>query len=188
MLHQSFVPLIILSSVFLSTVGEIYVHKGYCMIEMAMFYDFMQPLISLKIFFSNLNFFLGFDLTENIVAAFRGMHVSPAKDSYAWLPLESVTTGQKNRRTDIQTPDKVIPMCRYASHRHDFAKWWKKLKLRMCQLGRGSGGRLGPQKLWGKWCKILHSRHFQALKITYGKHDFLYQIITLWNNYYLTQQ
>ena len=58
----------------------------------------------------------------------------------------------------------------------------------MCQLGRGSVGRLGPQKLWGKWCKILHSRHFQALKITYGKHDFLYQIITLWNNYYLTQR
>ena len=49
---------------FLSTVGEIYVHKGYCMIEMAMFHDFMQPLISLKIFFSNLKFFLGFDLTE----------------------------------------------------------------------------------------------------------------------------
>ena len=72
--------------------------------------------------------------------------------------------------------------------RHDFAKWWKKLKLWMCQLGRGSGGRLGPQKLWGKWCKILHSRHFQALKITYGKHDFLYQILTLWNNYYLTRQ
>ena len=73
-------------------------------------------------------------------------------------------------------------------YRHDFAKWWKKLKLRMCQLGRGSGGRLGPQKLWGKWCKILHSRHFQTLKITWGKHDFLYQIITLWNNYYLTQR
>ena len=43
----------------------------------------------------------------------------------------------------------------------------------MCQLGRGCGGCLGPQKLWGKWCKILHSRHFQALKITLRKHDFL---------------
>ena len=31
--------------------GRIYVHKGYCMIEMAMFHDFMQPLIFLKIFF-----------------------------------------------------------------------------------------------------------------------------------------
>ena len=43
----------------------------------------------------------------------------------------------------------------------------------------GSGGLGGPQKLWDKWCKILHSRHFQALKITYWKHDFLYQIIIL---------
>ena len=43
--------------------GEIYVHKGYCMIEMAMFHDFMQPLISLKIFFQTW-IFLGFDLTE----------------------------------------------------------------------------------------------------------------------------
>ena len=33
------------------------------MIEMAMFHDFMQPLISLKIFFK-LEFFLGSDLTE----------------------------------------------------------------------------------------------------------------------------
>ena len=53
---------------------------------------------------------------ENIVAAFQGMHVSPAKHSYAWLPRkcdyqESVTTGQ----TDRQTPDKVIPVCLYAS-------------------------------------------------------------------------
>ena len=28
---------------------------------------------------------------------------------------ENVTTGQTNGRTDRQTPDKVIPMCRYAS-------------------------------------------------------------------------
>ena len=34
------------------------------MIEMAMFHDFMQPLISLKIFFKLEFFFLGFDLTE----------------------------------------------------------------------------------------------------------------------------
>ena len=27
---------------------------------------------------------------------------------------ESVTTGQTHRQTHIQTPDKVIPMCRYA--------------------------------------------------------------------------
>ena len=49
-----------------------------------------------------------------IVAAFRGMHVSPAKHSYA-----SVADGQTDRqtdgRTDGRTTDKVIPMCRYAS-------------------------------------------------------------------------
>ena len=28
---------------------------------------------------------------------------------------ENVTTGQTHTRTDRQTPDKVIPMCRYAS-------------------------------------------------------------------------
>ena len=28
---------------------------------------------------------------------------------------ESVTTGQTDRRTNRQTPDKVIPMCLYAS-------------------------------------------------------------------------
>ena len=52
------------------------------------------------------------DLRSNIVAAFRGMHVSPAKHSYAWLPRKC------DYRTDIwtdrQTLDKVIPMCHYA--------------------------------------------------------------------------
>ena len=37
------------------------------------------------------------------------MHVSPAKHSYAWLPRKC------DYRTVRQTPDKVIPMCRYAS-------------------------------------------------------------------------
>ena len=49
-----------------------------------------------------------------IVAAFREMHVSPAKHSYG-----SVTDGRTDRRidrrTDRQTTDKVIPLCRYAS-------------------------------------------------------------------------
>ena len=56
------------------------------------------------------------------MAAFRGLHVLPAKHSYAWL-LTSLTTGQTDGRTDgrtngwtdKQTPEKVIPMCRYAS-------------------------------------------------------------------------
>ena len=37
---------------------------------------------------------------EKILAAFRGMHVSPAKHSYA-----SVTDGQTDGRTDRQTDD-----------------------------------------------------------------------------------
>ena len=41
------------------------------------------------------------------MAAFQGMHVSPAKHDCQ----ESVATGQ----TDRQTPNKVIPLCRYAS-------------------------------------------------------------------------
>ena len=50
----------------------------------------------------------------NIVAAFQGMHVSPAKQlcvttKKVWLP---------DRQTHTQTPDKVISMCRYASRRH----------------------------------------------------------------------
>ena len=55
---------------------------------------------------------------KNIVAAFRGMHVSPGKHSSG-----GVTDGQTDRQTDRQTDgqtdrqttDKVIPMCRYAS-------------------------------------------------------------------------
>ena len=46
---------------------------------------------------------------KNIVTAFRGMHVLPAKHSYAWLPRKC------DYWTDRQTPDKVIPTCRYAS-------------------------------------------------------------------------
>ena len=57
----------------------------------------------------------------NIVAAFRGMHVSPAKHSYAWLPrkcdyrTDRQTDRQTDGRTDRQTLDKVISMCRYAT-------------------------------------------------------------------------
>ena len=48
----------------------------------------------------------------NIVAAFQGMHVSPAKHSYVWLPRK---VWLPDRQTHRQMPDKVIPMCRYAS-------------------------------------------------------------------------
>ena len=49
-------------------------------------------------------------MTKKTVAAFRGMHVSPA---------ESVTDGRTDRRTDGRTDGrttcKVIPTCRFAS-------------------------------------------------------------------------
>ena len=53
------------------------------------------------------------------MAALRGMHVSPAKHSYARLPKVWLPDRQRDgqRQTDghRQTPDKVIPLCRYAS-------------------------------------------------------------------------
>ena len=51
-------------------------------------------------------------LLKNIVAAFLGKHVSPLKHSYAWLPRKC--DYRTDTQTDRQTPDKVIPMCRYA--------------------------------------------------------------------------
>ena len=49
-----------------------------------------------------------------IVAAFRGMQVSPAKHSSV-LVTDGQTDRQTDRRTDRQATDKVIPMCRYDS-------------------------------------------------------------------------
>ena len=50
---------------------------------------------------------------KKLEAAFQGMHVLPAKHSYDYQ--ESVTTWQTDGQTDRQTPDKVLPMCHYAS-------------------------------------------------------------------------
>ena len=54
---------------------------------------------------------------ENKAAEFLGMHMSPVKQSYAWLPrkCDYLTDTQTDIRMDRHTPDKVIPMCRYAS-------------------------------------------------------------------------
>ena len=65
---------------------------------------------------------------SNIVAAFRGMHVSPAKHSSGGVDrrtdrqTDGRTDGQTDGRTDRQTTDKVIPMCRYASQATQ--KWY----------------------------------------------------------------
>ena len=45
----------------------------------------------------------------NIVAAFRGMHVSPAKHSYAWLPRKC--DYRTDRQTDAGQSDPYVPLC-----------------------------------------------------------------------------
>ena len=53
----------------------------------------------------------------NIVAAFRGMHVSPAKHSYAWLPrkcdyrTDARTDGRTDGQTDARQSDTYVPLC-----------------------------------------------------------------------------
>ena len=47
------------------------------------------------------------------MAAFQGMRVSPANHSYARLPRKC--DYWTDTKTERQTPDKMIPMCRYAS-------------------------------------------------------------------------
>ena len=71
------------------------------------------------------------------MAAFRGMHVSPRKLAMRDYK-ESVTT----RQTDRQTPDKVIPMCGYASQatqkvQPQIMRYSDKLKLQ--QIGEEMG-------------------------------------------------
>ena len=48
----------------------------------------------------------------NIVAAFRGMHVLPAKHSYAWLPrkCDYRTYTQTDRQTDAGQSDPYVPL------------------------------------------------------------------------------
>ena len=67
----------------------------------------------------------------NIVAAFWGMHVSPAKHiySYAWLPrkCDYWTDAHTDGQTDREMPDKVIPMCRYASQATQKPSQWHRM-------------------------------------------------------------
>ena len=66
-----------------------------------------EVFIYLMIFFF---YFLSMQFyNQNIVAAFRGMHVLPAKQSYAWLSTKKVWL------PDRRTQEEVIPMCHYAS-------------------------------------------------------------------------
>ena len=54
--------------------------------------------------------------TKTRMAAFQGMHVLPANHSYVWLPRKC------DYRTDTQAPEKVIPMCCYASQAKELAE------------------------------------------------------------------
>ena len=49
----------------------------------------------------------------NIVAAFWGMHVSPAKHSYAWLPrkCDYWTDTHTDGQTDAVQSDPYVPLC-----------------------------------------------------------------------------
>ena len=52
---------------------------------------------------------------SNIVATFQGMHVLPAKHSYAWLPRKCDYRTDTHRRADRQTgaaqSDPYVPLC-----------------------------------------------------------------------------
>ena len=89
----------------------------------------------------------------NIVAAFRGMHVSPAKHSFAWLQRNCDYRTDTQTHTQRQTPDKVIPMCRYASqatqqwHKNHF---FNNTHYMSCSMGKPT--------TWSKFsiCTFLH--------------------------------
>ena len=42
----------------------------------------------------------------------------------------------------------------------------------------GQGASKGPQKLWGKWCKILHSSHLMASNLLPRILNFLWTFLT----------
>ena len=46
---------------------------------------------------------------NNIVAAFRGMHVSPAKHSYAWISIKC--DYRTDKRTEAGQSDPYAPLC-----------------------------------------------------------------------------
>ena len=71
----------------------------------------MHTVIQLKSNVSTSNI-LNSKTFQKIVAAIRGMHVSPAKHSYMRDYNQSVTTGQTRGQTDVY---KVIQICHFAS-------------------------------------------------------------------------
>ena len=62
---------------------------------------------------------------RNIVAAYQGMHVSPAKHSYSWLPrkCDYWTDRQTHRQTDIRQT-KWFLCATMLPKRHKNWTWW----------------------------------------------------------------
>ena len=56
--------------------------------------------------------------------------------------------------------------------------WWRVTKWPSPTSQRWPYG--SPQKLWGKWCKMLHSCNFLALKMIPRKPNFHEQQVNFW--------
>ena len=81
-----------------------------------MYNDFIHVCIVLDKFISEMKIFQFKScstLSKNIVAAFRGMHVSPAKHSYAWLSrkCDYRTDRHTHTQTDAGQSDPYVPLC-----------------------------------------------------------------------------
>ena len=67
-------------------------------------------------------------MDRNIVAAFRGMHVSPAKHSYAWLSrkCDYRTDRRTHTQTDAGQSDPYVPLCFAGDTKTDCSSLMKK--------------------------------------------------------------
>ena len=65
---------------------------------------------------------------QNIVAAFQGMHMSPAKHSYVWLPRKrDYWIDGQTRQTDARKSDPYVSLCSAGDTKiKNTAKFWQK--------------------------------------------------------------
>ena len=105
-----------------------------------------------------------------IVAAFQGMHVSPAKHSYAWPPRKC--DYRTDRQTDRQMPDKAIPMCHYALQTTQKQVLSIPLPyLPLCFPGETKIGSVYPIALWDpRVAKIVAA--FRGMHVSPAKHSY----------------
>ena len=106
------------------------------------------------------------------MAALQGMHVSPAKHSYVWLPRKC--DYRTETQTDRQTPDKVIPMCRYALQatqkiKHVFVKQGFPQRQQSPDIAKISKSYiLTPPHPRGRWCQWSMSNPYMNLQSKFG--------------------